>query len=236
MHLRRFYELLEILSQKVDGEKMLQDCHGRMPWPKGGVYFFYESGEKRSDSGEGLRVVRVGTHALTEKSKSTLWGRLSQHKGTAGGGGNHRGSIFRLLVGAALKRQGILNELDSWGVGASLSAASEKTGMNRDLLKSRECAMEDVVSQVIGRMPFVCLRIDGDAQSPNLRSYIEKNAIALLSGYERPDRLDPPSDTWLGLNSDRKRVQKSGLWNNDYVDAHYESDFLVQFERLIRSY
>ena len=35
-----------------------------MKWPARGVYFFREAGESRSDTGEGLRVVRVGTHAL----------------------------------------------------------------------------------------------------------------------------------------------------------------------------
>ena len=62
-----------------------------------------EDGECRSDSGDGLRVVRVGTHALTSSSRTTLWKRLSQHKGQkASGGGNHRGSIFRLLVGSTV--------------------------------------------------------------------------------------------------------------------------------------
>jgi len=35
---------------------------------------------------------------------TTLWARLSQHRGSAkSGGGNHRCSIFRLLVGRALE-------------------------------------------------------------------------------------------------------------------------------------
>ena len=33
-----------------------------MYWPQRGVYFFMEDGEERSDSGSGLRIVRVGTH------------------------------------------------------------------------------------------------------------------------------------------------------------------------------
>ena len=82
---------------------MLTSCDGRSGWPDRGVYFFMEDGECRTDSGDGLRVVRVGTHALTSSSRTTLWNRLSQHKGQkASGGGNHRGSIFRLLVGSTL--------------------------------------------------------------------------------------------------------------------------------------
>ena len=63
----------------------------------------FEQGENRSDTGDGPKVVRVGTHALTAGSGTKLWTRLSEHKGPPKtGGGNHRGSIFRLIVGAAL--------------------------------------------------------------------------------------------------------------------------------------
>lgn len=74
-----------------------------MTWPKHGVYFFMEDGEVRSGSGSLLRIVRVGTHALTASSRTTLWKRLSQHKGERkSGDGNHRESIFRFLVGSTL--------------------------------------------------------------------------------------------------------------------------------------
>jgi NAD(P)-dependent dehydrogenase (short-subunit alcohol dehydrogenase family) len=100
---KRFYEILEALENKLGGKRTLANCNGRMGWPEREVYFFFELGEYRSTSGVGMRVVRVGTHALTEKSKTTLWNRLSQHQGTIkSGGGNHRGSIFRHHVGTAL--------------------------------------------------------------------------------------------------------------------------------------
>ncbi len=100
----RFYDLLVRLERRCGGRRRLAECHGRMGWPRRGVYFFIEPGEHRSDSGVGDRVVRVGTHALTERSGTSLWQRLSQHRGSARhGGGNHRGSIFRLLAGSAIK-------------------------------------------------------------------------------------------------------------------------------------
>jgi hypothetical protein len=99
----RFYQLLEALERRLGGRRRLAHCHGRIQWPQRGVYFFMENGENRTDTGGGLRIVRVGTHALTATSQTTLWKRLSQHKGQEGsGGGNHRGSIFRLLVGSTL--------------------------------------------------------------------------------------------------------------------------------------
>ncbi len=99
----RFYELLADLEARLGGARVLADCSGRMNWPERGVYFFFEPGEARASAEGRRRVARVGTHALIAKSQSTLWRRLSQHRGVAStGGGNHRGSIFRLLVGIAL--------------------------------------------------------------------------------------------------------------------------------------
>src|SRR3546814_948865 len=50
-------------------------------------------------SGDGHRVVRIGTHALRAGATSTLRGRLRQHSGSHSGSGSHRGSIFRPLTG-----------------------------------------------------------------------------------------------------------------------------------------
>ena len=75
------------------------------------------------------RVVRVGTHGL-RPSHSTLWGRLSQHKGSVGGGmpggGNHRGSVFRLHVGSALLQTSDWSEAirASWSVGSNRPGAT----------------------------------------------------------------------------------------------------------------
>src|SRR5262245_41443236 len=75
--LSRFYSVLEGLEAKLGGARTLEHCSGRMNWPRRGVYFFREDGEGRSDSGRGPRIVRVGTHALSAASRTTLWGRLS---------------------------------------------------------------------------------------------------------------------------------------------------------------
>lgn len=109
-HLIRFYSILDRLDHKLGGAHTLAGCSGRMIWPQRGLYFFREPGESRSDTGEGPRIVRVGTHALKTGSGTNLWTRLGQHKGQLiTGGGNHRGSIFRLIVGAALvSRDGLV--------------------------------------------------------------------------------------------------------------------------------
>src|SRR6185437_3239116 len=104
------------------GRERLAARGGGSSGPRRGGYFFMEDGETRSDTGGGPRIVRVGTHALKPGSSTKLWTRLSQHRGQVhSGGGNHRGSIFRLIVGTALEaRDG--HVCDSWGVGSSASA------------------------------------------------------------------------------------------------------------------
>ncbi|MCG6907441.1 MAG: hypothetical protein LJE63_12575 [Desulfobacteraceae bacterium] len=115
--MKRFYGLLEELEKSLGGARVLSQCDGRMRWPQRGVYFFREPGETRSDTGLGPRIVRVGAHALKTSSGTKLWTRLSQHRGhVRSGGGNHRGSIFRLIVSTALiARDG--HEYPAWGKG-----------------------------------------------------------------------------------------------------------------------
>ena len=220
--LQRFYAAIHSLEKKLGGARTLAACTGRMKWPRRGVYFFMENGELRSDSGTGPRIVRVGTHALNAGSGTKLWTRLSQHRGQTGsGGGNHRGSIFRLIVGTAVIAGG-LHESPSWGKGNSAKGE----------VRAAEISLEREVSTVIRAMPFLWLSIDDDPGAESLRGYIERNSIALLSNYEKTP-LDPPSQRWLGLSCDRLRVRQSGLWNSNHVEETYDSAFLIQLEQVV---
>lgn len=69
--LNEFYRILDELQQRVGGCRRLQECAGKSGWPERGVYFFFEDGEFREDQ-KTLRVVRVGTHAITATSRTTL--------------------------------------------------------------------------------------------------------------------------------------------------------------------
>lgn len=163
--LRRFYKLLDDLERKVGGGRLLSRCDGRMDWPQRGVYFFREPGEERTATGPGPRIVRVGTHALKPGSRASLWKRLSQHKGTAkSGGGNHRSSIFRLLVGNALMRRDSL-QCSSSGKGSS--APRE--------VREREQFLEQAVSREIGAMPFLWLEIGDEPGTDSLRRVVERD-------------------------------------------------------------
>jgi hypothetical protein len=84
--LSRFYDALDEIRNHVGGFRFLRDCTARTGWPTRGLYFFFEEGEYREGS-DSLRVVRVGTHALTDTSRTKLWSRLSTHRGHADGRG-----------------------------------------------------------------------------------------------------------------------------------------------------
>jgi hypothetical protein len=222
--LTRFYAILGCLERAVGGRRTLAACSGRMDWPRRGVYFFMEHGETRTDTGEGLRVVRVGTHALTSTSKTTLWNRLSQHRGhQRSGGGNHRGSIFRLLIGSTVVAV-VGDGCPTWGVKNSASLAIRKS----------EERTEAAVSRIIRAMPFLWLAVDDPPGSSSLRGVIERNSIALLSNLEKPP-LDPLSPNWRGRACDRGRgrVRDSGLWNQNHVDEDYDPAFLEPLEDLV---
>ncbi len=220
----RFYEIIDRL-QKAGGAHVLAECNGYMNWPQRGVYFFMEQGETRSDTGKGPRIVRVGTHALTEKSRTKLWHRLSQHRGTkTNGGGNHRVSIFRLIVGTAI--------IEKSGEGCP-SWDDKRGNASRDIRESEQ-TMEKKVSETIGKMPFLCLAINDAPDPVEGRGYIEKNSIALLSNWRKPP-LDPPSASWLGRCCSRERIRDSGLWNQNHVDEDYDPAFLNRFAELVNN-
>jgi hypothetical protein len=217
--LDRFYELMRQLHLLPEQGKCLASYSGESRLPKRGVYFFTDPGEFRR--GE-KRIVRIGTHAVKDHAKSTLWGRLRGHRGSSDGRGNHRGSIFRLHVGAALlARDGRKTQLPSWGVGSSAPKST------RILEEDHERA----VSVYLGSLGVAWIDVPDEPGPNSERAFIEKNAIALLSNRCQP--LDPPSEGWLGRHSPGEEIRTSGLWNLNYVEDSYDSAFLDVLVRAI---
>lgn len=221
--LDRFYNLMDQLEAMVGGEQVLADCDGYMDWPDRGVYFFFANDEyRRSD--DSLRITRIGTHAISEGSGTSLWARLRTHRGNLRGsyegGGNHRGSVFRKAVGDALiNRDGLEKEFHGWGVGSS-------AGRDRRL---KELKLERRVSDYIRELPFLWVNIDDEPGTGSDRAYIEQNAIALVSNYESK-LIDPRSDDWLGKHSPSRKIRHSGLWNVNHTDEAYDPAFLQRLE------
>ncbi|MHB9146296.1 MAG: hypothetical protein ACYC5Y_13285 [Symbiobacteriia bacterium] len=226
--LNRFYELMDELRTRVGGYRYLSKADGRSGWPSRGVYFFFEPGEEREGC-RSPRVVRVGTHGVSEGSKSTLWGRLVQHKGHDSGnhpgGGNHRGSVFRLHVGTALLNRGGYGEdvRESW----FRAHPDEST---RDV----EHQLEKAVSEHIRSLPFLWVAIADPSSKYSDRSVVESNSVGLLSNRGRTP-IDPASEGWLGRHADRPAVRESGMWNVDFVDKDYDPAFLEVLARYVRA-
>jgi hypothetical protein len=219
--LDRFYQALGRLASFEGQGQQLRTYGGRLAWPSRGVYFFQEPGEHRAGS-DSLRIVRVGTHALGANARSKLWGRLRAHRGSRDGRGNHRGSIFRLHVGAAmLERDGNRAAFATWGAGQSASR----------LVRDAEVAHEKKVSAHIGSMRILWVDVPDEAGPQSVRGYIERNAIGLLSNRLNPG--DPPSESWLGKESARAEIRESGLWNLNHVADPYEPQFLDHLEALV---
>ncbi|MFC1660190.1 hypothetical protein ACFL3S_01820 [Gemmatimonadota bacterium] len=124
--------------------------------------------------------------------------------------------MFRLHVGAALLQRDReeIGELPSWAKGQSAPKA----------VREMEVGHERRVSAHIGRMTVLWIAIPDPPGPENLRAYVEKNAIALLSNGLAP--IDRPSPEWLGLHSPRREIRGSGLWNLNHVTKTYDPSFL----------
>jgi len=218
--LERFYALLARLEQQPGQGCRLADYTGGAAWPARGVYFFRERGESRTARPGVSRVVRVGTHAVSANSKSTLWGRLRTHRGGRTGGGSHRSSIFRLHVGAAmLARDGA--QLPTWGIGSSALKA----------IRVGEAGHEQRVSAYIRALSVLWVEVPDEPGPESARAHVERNAIALLSNELSP--VDQPSGDWLGLHSPYEEIRRSGLWNLNHVERRYEPGFLDVIESFV---
>lgn len=216
--LNDFYALMKRLQHGVGELPRLRDCSGGVRFPKRGIYFFFDEEEHRWMSPT-LRVVRVGTHAVSRGSGSNLWTRLRTHRGTQTLGGNHRSSVFRLHVGAALLTERALEpSYPTWGKGQSAST----------IVRDQEVALEQMVSSYIGSLRVLWLEVRDEPSPLSDRSYLEQNSIGLLSGPSGP--LDVPSARWLGLHSPHIRIRSTGLWNLDYIGTGYDRRLLDVLE------
>ena len=222
-HTDRFYALLtRVMALNAGPKRRLSQQTAASVKHTRGIYFFFEDGEFRMTSPFQRRVVRIGTHAVSQGSKATLWNRLRTHRGGADGQGNHRGSIFRLHVGESLIRRSELEPIFStWGQGQSASAD----------VRLLEVEIEQAVSEHIGEMEVAWLEVPDEASADSDRGYLERNFIALLAGPTGP--LDLPSAPWLGRWSTRQAVAYSGLWNVNHVYETYDPAALDVFEQYI---
>lgn len=222
-HLALLYALMQELRNGLGGGRILSECDGRLGWPRRGVYFISEPGEMCGNDSNVPRIVKVGTHAVSSGSRSTLWGRLRAHRGNSDGNGNHRGSIPRLHAGMAMMAMNHELRFPTWGKGSSAPRETRRA----------EEPLEKLVSEYIGKMTVIWIGVDDEPGRSSDRAYIERNAIGLLSGLGLS--MNPPSDEWLGRYSPKEAIRNSGLWNVDHVGYQYDSRFLAILEAYVEA-
>ena len=218
--LERLYRAIRLLESGLGGKRLLSKCTGRQKWPRSGIYFFFEPGECRSNRTE-PRIVRVGTHGVSRGSRATLWGRLRTHRGTGNGVGNHRSSIFRLHVGAAISARDSNICVSSWGIGQTADS----------MIRKKEEQLEQAVSKHVGAMSTLWLAVEDESGPASDRAYLERNVIGLLVGQSGP--VDPPSNEWLGRFSPDKRIRDGGLWNLNFLNYFCSDQFLDVFDEYV---
>ncbi|HVT92885.1 MAG TPA: hypothetical protein VHD76_08570 [Bryobacteraceae bacterium] len=218
--LEAVYACLSPLVTNAETFLSFQACKGGSLWPTAGVYLFFDTEQTRLFEASQPKVIRVGTHGVSDGSISTLWQRLKAHKGDLNGLGNHRTSIFRLHVGTALIRRGKLS-CPSWG---SVERPSAKE------LKS-EADVERLVSDYIGRLHLCFLPITDPASKRSDRAYVEQNLIAIMSGPPGP--VECAAEGWLGFDCTHRAVQSSSLWNVNHTEESFDPGFLKVLEHYV---
>lgn len=210
-----FNSIMRTVWKFQDGGRKIGASTGAMSWPNRGVYFILDP-QRQTARSKMPRIVRVGTHAVSAGSKTSLWNRLSTHRGTIAGTGSHRSSIFRSHVGRAIMQSSEAVDWPStWGVGQTAP---------RDVRLAEE-TLEARVSEAIADMRVVWLDIPDDAGPASDRAYIERNSIGLLS---RSNLLSPlAAPDWLGSYSHDWRICVSRLWNLNHVFLRPDDAFIA---------
>ena len=115
-------------------------------------------------------------------------------------------------------------------LGPLLEAEVSKVLWGRELLTHYGLFIDEPTHH--GQMPFLWINVP-DAPSPKSdRAYLELNSIALLSNFERMS-IDPRSLNWLGLQSSKRTIQESGLWNTNHVEKSHDPAFLEKFRAYV---
>ena len=93
---------------------------------------------------------------------------------------------------------------------------------------------EDLVHETIERYYKRVILRNRKTNVIDERAFVERNAIALLSGVN--EGADLASETWLGRWAQAPAIRQSALWNVRHVDDRVDPEFLGVFERLVRAH
>jgi len=205
---RRLYEFIELARCRKETFFLRDLSHRTLP--ERGVYVFLDPTE-RSGLCRGPRIVRIGTHAVSQGSGSTLRARLRNHMGPSHGAGGHRGSVFRMHVGRAIlnANPAVFGAIPSWGVGQQAT---------REIL-NQESQLEKMVSDYLGNLEVFLIAINDAPSKDSMRAKVETQLISLMTAAGVP--LETPSPDWLGRHSVVPEIATTGLWNVRDVGRPY---------------
>lgn len=233
--LQELYAKFGELQEHTDGPYYLSECDGHQNWPDRGIYlFFSHDSDLVNDPPSEWTVARIGTVGVSKGSSNTLWNRLRQHRGNLrgkySGGGNSRGSIFRLHVGASMiERDGLHDDYPLWGK----KHADWPGDVDTTSVREQEHQLEQRVSEYIGSMPFLVLNVPGEPGPQSDRAYIEQRLISTFSYNHRTHDLGG-SDR-LYSESPRPEIFRSRLWNINHVEGFASADVVHDVDKYIES-
>ena len=203
-----FYQLLGRIKWHVSKPFRLADVRNLNNLPQSGVEFYFEDGEYRFQSNNCNRVVRVGYSESTPK-------RLTSHNKT----NNSRFSVFRNHLSVTLAHRDFNLEMPELGT----------IRKRAEWVKENCPEIEPKINKHIKKLKVLILEVEN---SDDLK-YIRKNAIRLLSNFNKQKIIDPCSDDWLGKFHYDKKVKQSHLWNCRLVKGDHDSNFCSTLESLI---
>jgi hypothetical protein len=97
---------------------------------------------------------------------------------------------------------------------------------------AEELEMERRVSDYLRQLPFLWIDVPDEPGPGSDRTYLERNAIALLSNYGKPP-IDPGRRSGPVPIGRVRKFGESGLWNVNYVDEPYDPVLLDRFTEAI---
>jgi len=160
--------------------------------PKNGIYILFE----KNEVSHGVdRIVRVGTHT----GQNQLLSRIKQHFLNK----NKDRSIFRKNIGRAILNKEKDNFINSWDI--DLTSIKNKILFKDQIDLEYQKKIEDRVSQYMKtNFSFCCFEVENKKD----RLIFESRLISTISRCN--ECLG--NEGWLGNDSPKEKIRKSGLW------------------------
>ncbi|QXP70754.1 hypothetical protein H0I29_01265 [Polaribacter sp. R2A056_3_33] len=182
--------------------------------PKNGIYILFEKGEKYKEYD---RVVRIGSHT----GENQLIPRLRQHFLME----NKNRSIFRKNIGRCILKKNNDSYIDNWELDTTSRIDKEKNLWKLDV--DFEKQIENQISEIIQKNFTFCVIEINDKKR---RLDFEKK---LISTFGSSNELIPSKD-WLGYQSPKEKIFKSGLWQvNNLKGKTFTEEEYNEFKTIV---